>query len=99
MGSQSVGDLLLRAHPPPRAIDLMDLTPGRLDLIRQVLEEELRKAYRDALDRGVSAAAADDAIADRRRALEALALRFVADDPQDAVDDAGESDGVGQKRG
>jgi len=77
----------------------MGLTPGRLDLIRQVLEDELRKAYRDALDGGMSTAAMDDAIADRRRALEALAVRFAADDPEDAVDDAGEGDGIGQKRG
>jgi hypothetical protein len=76
----------------------MDLTPERMELIRQVLEEELRKAYRDALDRGMSTAAADEAIADRRRALEELALRFAADDPQDAVDDAGEGGGVGQER-
>jgi hypothetical protein len=77
----------------------MDLTPARLELIRHVLEEELRKAYGDALDRGVSPAAADEAIADRRRALEALAQRFVANDPENAVYDAGEGEGVGQQRG
>jgi hypothetical protein len=76
----------------------MDLTPARLELIRHVLEEELRKAYGDALDHGVSPEAADEAIADRRRALEALAQRFVANDPENAVHDAGEGDGVGQQR-
>jgi|tagenome__1003787_1003787.scaffolds.fasta_scaffold20532900_2 hypothetical protein len=76
----------------------MELTPAQVEQIRQVLEEELRKAYRDALDRGASTAAADKAIADRRRALEELALRFAADDPHDAVDDSGESNGVGQER-
>ncbi|GIE85420.1 hypothetical protein [Actinoplanes regularis] len=74
------------------------LPPERLELIRQVLEEELRKAYGDALDRGVPATAVEDVIADRARVLGALALRFAADDPEHPVDDAGEGDGVVQKR-
>lgn len=45
----------------------MDLTPARLGLIRQVLEEELRKAYGGALDRGMSPEATDEAIAGRWR--------------------------------
>jgi hypothetical protein len=74
----------------------MDLTPARLELIRHILEEELRTAYGDALDRGVSPEIADQAIAERRRALEALAQRFVANDPENAVHDPGQGDGVGQ---
>jgi hypothetical protein len=76
----------------------MELTPARLERIRQILEEELRQAYADVLQRGVSLEAADAAIADRRRALEALAQRFVVDDPQNAVHDAGDGGGVGQPR-
>ncbi|GIF23104.1 hypothetical protein Ate02nite_58340 [Paractinoplanes tereljensis] len=76
----------------------MELTPARLELIRQVLEEELRKAYADALDRGVSPEVADASIADRRRAIEALAQRFVANDAEDAVHYAAEGDGVSQQR-
>jgi len=60
----------------------MSLTPGRLDLIRQALEDELRKACRDALDRGVPPAAVEAAIADRRRAL---APQHPADDVGDRV--------------
>jgi hypothetical protein len=75
----------------------MNLTQRQLELIRQLLETELRKGYRDALDRGVSQAEADEAIAERRRALEELASRFAADDAEDAVDDAGDGDGVGQE--
>jgi hypothetical protein len=75
----------------------MNLTARQLELIRQLLETELRKAHREALDRGVSQAEVDEAIAERRRALEELARRFAADDAENAVDDAGEGDGVGQE--
>jgi hypothetical protein len=77
----------------------MDLTPARLALIQHLLEEELRRAYRDALDRGVPPEGVDEAIADRLRALEVLAQRFVANDPQHAVHDAGEGGGVDRQRG
>jgi hypothetical protein len=76
----------------------MELTPGQLEMILELLEEELRRARRDALDDGASPAAVDAAIADRSRILTALTRRFVADDPEDAVDDAGEGGGVGQQR-
>lgn len=75
----------------------MDLPPERLEQIRQILEEELRRAYQDALDRGVPAATADEVIADRHRALEELALRFTADRPEHPLDDPVEGGGVGQE--
>jgi outer membrane protein TolC len=98
MGSQSVGDPYLPAYRRSRATALMELTRAQLEQIRQVLEEELRKAYGDALDRGESPAAVQEAIAGRRRALEVLAQRFAANDPEHAVHDADEGDGVGQHR-
>ena len=76
----------------------MELTPARLEQIRQLIEEELQKVYRDALDDGVSPVTLRAAIADRRRDLEALTRQLVADDPQNAVDEAGHGGGVGQQR-
>ena len=76
----------------------MDLSPGQLEMIRQLLEKELRSAYHDTLGSGASPAAVNAAIDDRSRALKALTRRFAANDAQDALDDAGEGDGVGQQR-
>jgi hypothetical protein len=76
----------------------MDLTTGQRDRIRQLIEGELREAYRRAIDRGASPAVVDEDVAGRRRALEALTRRFVADDVEDLLDEAGEGGGVGQQR-
>jgi hypothetical protein len=50
----------------------MDLTPAQRDRIRQLLEEELREAYRSAVEGGASPAAVGEALSDRRQALEEL---------------------------
>jgi hypothetical protein len=50
----------------------MDLTPAQRDRIRQLLEEELREAYRCAVQDGASPAAVGEALTDRRQALEEL---------------------------
>jgi hypothetical protein len=76
----------------------MDLAPGQRDRLRQLLEDELREAYRKAIDRGASPAAVDEDVASRRRALEALTRRFVADDVQDPVDEPSEGGGVAEQR-
>jgi hypothetical protein len=73
---------------------LMDLTPEQRDRIQRLLEEELRDAWRTALDGGAAPAAVDELVADRRRALEAL---LAADDAEHPVDDAGEGGGIGEQ--
>jgi len=76
---------------------LMELTPDQRDRIRLLLEQELRDACRSAIGRGAQPAEVADLVAERRRALEDLAIGF-ADDPQHPVDDPGEGGGVGQQR-
>ncbi|MBU2670315.1 hypothetical protein KOI35_43115 [Actinoplanes bogorensis] len=70
----------------------MELTPGQQDQLQRLLEDELRQALRDALER-TDAAAVGDLVADRRRALEALAGGPVHD-RQDPLDQGGEGDAV-----
>ena len=74
----------------------MELTPDQRDRIQRLLEDELRTAYRSALDRGCRPADVLDVVAGRRRAL-TDSLRVV-DDPEHPVDDAGESGDVGEQR-
>jgi hypothetical protein len=76
----------------------MDLTPGQRDRIRQLIEDELREAYRHAIDRGASLTAVDEDVAAHRRTLEPLARRFVADDAEDPVDKAGDGGWICQQR-
>ena len=75
----------------------MELTPDQRDRIQRLLEEELRAAYRSALDRGDAPAAVDALIADRRRALEELA-GGLPHDRQDPLDQAGEDGGIAEQR-
>ncbi|GIE35190.1 hypothetical protein Ait01nite_082350 [Actinoplanes italicus] len=70
----------------------MDLTLEQRDRIRRLLEDELREAYRHAIDRGASRAVVEQDAAGRRRALEAPARRIAAEDRGD------EGSGFGRER-
>lgn len=75
---------------------LMELTPEQRDRIQRVLEEELRAAYRSAVDRGARPADVRQVLVDRRHALDELLLGL-ADDPEHPVDEARDGGGVGEK--
>jgi hypothetical protein len=75
----------------------MDLSAGQRERIRELLEEELRAAYRRAVDGGLPPKAVEADVADRRRALEALARGFVAHDPEHPLHETGQGGGVGQE--
>ncbi len=75
----------------------MDLTPAQRDRIRRLLEDELRDAYRSAVESGASPAAIGELLTDRRQALEEL-TRAVEDDPEDPIDDAEAGGGVTEQR-
>ena len=72
----------------------MDLTPAQRDRIRRLLEEELQAA----LGRAVTPADLEEAVADRRRALEALTRRYVAHDVQDLGDEDESRGGIPEQR-
>jgi hypothetical protein len=91
--AQSMGD-----QPAGPAAMLMDLTPEQRDRLQRLLEEELRAAYRSALERGARPADLKELLADRREALDGLLLEL-ADDGEHPVDDAGDGRGVGEQGG
>ena len=96
-GTQSMRDQQRRALPSRRPGARMELTPDQQERIRRLLEEELRAAYRSAVDSGNAPAAVDALIADRRRALEKLAAGL-PDDRQDPLDDPGQGGGIADQR-
>ncbi|UQU64295.1 hypothetical protein COUCH_35955 [Couchioplanes caeruleus] len=85
-------------QPAGPAAMLMDLTPEQRDRLQRLLEEELRAAYRSALERGARPADLEELLADRRAALDGLRLEL-ADDGEHPVDDAGDGRGVGEQGG
>lgn len=76
----------------------MELTPAQRDRIQRLLEDELRKAYRSAIDRGARPADVHELVLSRRKALDELLLDL-PDDPKHPVDDPGDGGGVGQQCG
>lgn len=71
---------------------VVGLTPEQQEQLRQLLEQELRDALRSH-----EPAAAAEALAERRRALEQLA-GGTEHDPQDPLDQGLEGDGVVEQR-
>jgi hypothetical protein len=74
----------------------MDLTPGQQRKIQQLLEEELRKVVRAALEHD-DAAAVGELLADRRRALE-QSVREPSHDLHDLLDQDGDCGGIAEQR-
>ena len=74
----------------------MNLTPAQREKIQRLLEDELRDAVRDALDRTDEAAVAE-LLEDRRRAL-GESIRDASDDLQDRSDKRGKGEGIAQQR-
>jgi hypothetical protein len=58
----------------------MSLSPEQRDDLRQLLEDELRAAWRAAVERGVPPEEVAELVADRRRAV-AAAFGVADDDP------------------
>ena len=84
--------------PSGPAAMLMELTPEQRARIQRLLEDELRKAYRSAIEQGASPADVHDLVTSRRQALADLFLDL-ADDPEHPLDDPDDGDGVGEQRG
>jgi hypothetical protein len=69
----------------------VSLSPEQSEELRRLLTDELRNAWRTAVEQGVSPEALADIVDQRRRAI---AASVTADDPHDLNDDPVDDPGV-----